>query len=363
MRTARIVALLFATLFVSQVVMAEQAPAEDPIIIAHRGASGYRPEHTLAAYELAIRLGADFIEPDLVPTKDGVLIVRHDNELSQTTDVADHKEFANRKAKKTVDGVEQEGWFSEDFTLSEIKTLRARERMPHLRQRNTLYNDRYPIPTFQEVIELAKRKTEELHRPIGIYPEAKHPSYFQGIGLPTERSLIETLHQSGYSDATSPVFIQCFEPSTLKSMKRMTKLRLVQLIAAEGQPYDAVLAKSALCFSDMLRPAGLADVKSYASGIGPDKHLIFPQDKEGKSNARTSLVEDAHHLGLVVHPWTFRNENEFLPKNLQRSSSNSDKVDKSMYGDALQEYWLFYDAGVDGVFSENPDTALEARQR
>ncbi|MBY0551375.1 MAG: glycerophosphodiester phosphodiesterase [Candidatus Obscuribacterales bacterium] len=378
MRSVSIFAALFATVSASQPIYAEESapkpregqakavqPGDEtsfrkPIIIAHRGASGYRPEHTLAAYELAINLGADFIEPDLVATKDGALVARHDNELSQTTDVANHPEFANRKTKKTVDGKSQEGWFSEDFTLAEIKTLRARERMPKLRQNNTMYDDRFSIPTFQEVIDLAKRKTAELHRQIGVYPEAKHPAYFQSIGLPMETPLVEGLHLNGFFEATAPIFIQCFEPSTLKRLKRLTRINLVQLIADEGQPYDAILDKTTLSFSDMTKPAGLAEIKTYASGIGPDKHLIFPQDKSGNSKTRTSLVDDAHKAGLVVHPWTFRNENEFLPKNLQRTSPDKTEA-KSCYGDALAEYALYYELGVDGVFSENPDTAIEAR--
>lgn len=378
MRSVSIFAALFATGLASLPINAEESapkPPEGlakaattvsetsfqkPVIIAHRGASGYRPEHTLAAYELAIKLGADFIEPDLVVTKDGALVVRHDNELSQTTDVANHPEFADRKAKKTVDGKAQEGWFSEDFTLAEIKTLRARERMPKLRQHNTMYDDRYSIPTFQEVIDLAKRKTSELHRSIGVYPEAKHPSYFQSIGLPTETPIVEALHLNGFRESTAPIFIQCFEPSSLKRMKQLTKLKLVQLIADEGQPYDAILSKTTLSFSDMTKPAGLAEIKTYASGIGPDKHLIFPQDKSGKSKPKTALVDDAHQAGLVVHPWTFRNENEFLPANLQRTRPGKTDAN-SYYGDAISEYKLFYDSGIDGVFSENPDTAFEAR--
>ena len=324
------------------------------LVIAHRGASGYRPEHTLAAYELAIDMGADFIEPDLCPTKDGVLVARHENEISGTTDVADHPEFANRKAKKTIDGVSVEGWFTEDFTLAELKTLHARERMPKFRQRNTIYNGHYSIPTFQEIIDLAKRKGAEQHRQIGIYPEAKHPSYFAGIGLANEKPLLETLNRNGYKDSSAPIFIQCFETGTLKRLHKLTKIRLIQLIEDDGKPYDWVLEKDPRSCADMATPAGLKEIASYAQGIGPSKNLIVPRDIAGKLLKPTTLVADAHKAGLQVHPWTFRNENTFLPADYRNGT-------EAEYGNAFAEYKLFYELGVDGVFSENPDTALEAR--
>lgn len=329
------------------------------LVIAHRGASGYRPEHTLEAYKLAIEMGADYIEPDLVCTKDGALVARHDNELSQTTDVASHPEFSDRRMTKSVDGKEITGWFSESFTLAEIKTLRAIERMPDVRQHNTIYNNLYSIPTFQEVIDLAKKKSAELNKQIGIYPEAKHPTHFLSLGLSNEKPLIEALHKNGYVEPSSPVFIQCFEPSSLKRMKAMTQLKLVQLIDSEGQPFDSLQTKGKVRFADMVTPEGLREVATYAAGIGPHKELIFPRDNRGTTQKPTDLVPNAHRCGLVVHPWTFRNENKFLPAELrQESGSHRDK--DGLYGNALAEYRMFMDAGVDGVFSENPDTACQA---
>lgn len=326
-----------------------------PIVIAHRGASGYRPEHTLAAYDLAISLGADFIEPDLVPTKDGVLVARHENEISGTTDVSAHPEFASRKTKKRIDGESVEGWFVEDFTLKELKTLRARERMPALRQHNTIYNDRYLIPTFQEIVDLARARGLELGRTIGIYPELKHPTYFASIKLATEDRILKVLTDNKLNEPSSPVFIQCFEPSTLKSLHEKTKLRLIQLIEENGKPYDMVLAKEPLTGEQMVSPAGLAKIAKYAQGIGPSKNLLIPRKADGSLAAASSVVADAHKAGLLVHPWTFRNENSFLPLELR----SKPKTEQQNYGDAQAEYKLFYDLGVDGVFSENPDTALE----
>jgi glycerophosphoryl diester phosphodiesterase len=354
-----VLVLMFTLPFLSM--PARAAGSTKPIVIAHRGASGYRPEHTLAAYELAIDMGADYVEPDLVPTKDGQLVARHENEISTTTDVANHPEFAGRNQTKTIDGAAVKGWFTEDFTLAELKTLRAKDRMPKLRQRNTIYDGHYSIPTFQEIIDLVKIKSAQQHRTIGIYPEAKHPSYFASIGLSNEKPLLDTLTHNGYKDRSSPIFIQCFEPATLKRLHKLTQLSLLQLIDEEGKPYDFVVDKDARTFADMIKPAGLAEVAAYAQGIGPNKNLILPRDSKGNQQAPTSLIADAHKVGLLVHPWTFRNENAFLPRDL-RSGNKDDPDAGQYYGDAFAEYKLFYDLGVDGVFSENPDTALEARR-
>lgn len=357
-KSASLLVLALIALQIAARAASEQAPR--PLIIAHRGASGYRPEHTLAAYELAIDLGADFIEPDLVMTKDAILVARHENEISGTTDVAEHKEFADRKKTKSIDGESVSGWFCEDFTLAELKTLKARERMPKIRQHNTMYNDRYQIPTFQEIIDLAKRKSIEKHRQIGLYPEAKHPSYFAALGLANEKPLIDTLHKNGYKGRSAPIFVQCFEPGTLKRMHHMTEVKLVQLLEEDGKPYDFVLEKDQRNCNDMAKPDGLAEIAKYAQGIGPSKNMIVPRDTEGKLLKPTSLVEDAHKAGLLVHPWTFRNENNFLPQDF-RSAKAGDQPVMAHYGDPIAEYKLFYKLGVDGVFSENPDTALEAR--
>lgn len=355
------IACMLVMLMLQGTVLAEEKEHKI-LIIAHRGASGYRPEHTLAAYELAIQMGADFIEPDLVSTKDGVLVARHENEISGTTDVADHPEFKDRYKTKTIDGNEMKGWFTEDFTLKELKTLCAHERMPKIRQHNTIYNGHYRIPTFQEIIDLVKRKSDEQHRQIGIYPEAKHPGYFASIDLPIEKSLLDTLERNGYKDADAPVFIQCFETAPLKHLHQITKLALIQLIENGGKPYDFVLQKDPRTCADMITPAGLAEIATYAQGIGPSKDLIVPRDKAGNSLKPTTLVADAHKVGLMVHPWTFRNENPFLPAEL-RSGKSSDPNHDGNYGDAFAEYSQFYNLGVDGVFSENADTAYEARLR
>jgi glycerophosphoryl diester phosphodiesterase len=328
----------------------------DPLVIAHRGASGYRPEHTLAAYELGARLGADYVEPDLVRTKDGVLVARHENEISGTTDVASHPEFAARRTTKTIDGVTLTGWFTEDFTLAELKTLRAVERIPALRPRNTRFNGFYEVPTFQEVIDLTKRLSRELGRPIGIYPETKHPTYFRDIGLPLEEPLVRALERNGLNSRHAKVFVQSFEVGNLKALDDELRVPLVQLLGARTQkPWDFVVSGDPRTYADMATPAGLRDIARYADGVGPSKDYIVPRDAAGNSLPPTSFVDDAHDAGLLVHPYTFRNENSFLPLELRSSD------DPAAYGDAAAEYEQFFELGVDGLFSDNPDTALRSR--
>jgi glycerophosphoryl diester phosphodiesterase len=332
-----------------------------PIVIGHRGASGYRPEHTLASYELAIDLGADFVEPDIVSTRDGVLVARHENEIGGTTDVADHAEFAARRTTKTIDGVAVTGWFTEDFTLAELKTLRARERLPDLRQHNTLYDGRYEVPTLAEIIDLVKRKQRSAHRTIGLYPETKHPSYFRSIGLALEAPLVRTLHAAGYRSAHAPVFIQSFEVGNLRDLKRMTRLPLIQLVDASGKPYDFTASGDPRTYADLVTPAGLAEVATYASGVGVAKNLIVPRDANGALLAPTSLIADAHAAGLLVHAWTFRNENSFLPTDF-RVGDAANPAYAGFYGKAFDEYALFFGLGLDGAFSDNSDTAVAARE-
>jgi glycerophosphoryl diester phosphodiesterase len=327
-----------------------------PLVIAHRGASGYRPEHTLAAYELGARMGADYIEPDLVSTKDGVLVARHENEISGTTDVAEHPEFASRRTTKTIDGTPITGWFTEDFTLAELKTLRAKERIPDIRQENTIYNGRYQVPTLQEVIDLARRLSRELDREIGIYPETKHPTYFQDIGLPLERPLVRTLRRNGLDGRRDRVFVQSFETTNLKQLDGQIDVRLVQLLdSADRRPADLVKQGDPRTYGDLATDAGLRDIADYADGVGPWKNYIVPRDAAGGSMQPTDFVQRAHRAGLVVHTWTFRNENTFLPLELRSGLNPAD------YGDAISEYEQFYELGVDGLFSDNPDTAVEAR--
>jgi glycerophosphoryl diester phosphodiesterase len=328
-----------------------------PLVIAHRGASGYRPEHTLAAYELGARMGADYVEPDLVSTKDGVLVARHENEISGTTDVAARAEFADLRTTKVIDGLSITGWFTEDFTLAELKTLRAKERIPELRQRNTIYDGRYQVPTLQEVIDLTRHLSRELDRQIGIYPETKHPSYFRSIGLQLERPLVRTLRRNGLDDEEAKVFVQSFETANLKALDRRLDVPLVQLFGAPAtRPYDFVVSGDPRTYADLATREGLADVAAYADGVGPSKDYIVPRDAAGRSLAPTSFVEDAHAAGLQVHPYTFRNENTFLPLELRSSA------DPAAYGNAFAEYEQFFGLGVDGLFSDNPDTALEARR-
>ncbi|GAA3460737.1 glycerophosphodiester phosphodiesterase [Saccharothrix longispora] len=326
-----------------------------PLVIGHRGASGYRPEHTLAAYELAARMGADYVEPDLVVTKDGKLVARHENEIGGTTDVAAHPEFAARKTTKVVDGVPITGWFTEDFTLAELKTLRAVERIPDVRPRNALYDGRFEIPTFEEVVELSRRLSRELGRDIGLYPETKHPTYFQDIGLPLEPRLVDVLNRKGLNRHGAKVYVQSFEVANLKALKRELRVPLVQLVSGSGAPYDFVKAGDKRTYSDLVTPAGLREIRTYASGIGAEKSRIIPRDAAGRLTTPTTLVRDAHTRGLVVHAWTFRNENAFLPADFRTST------DPAAYGRAFGEYAAFYATGLDGVFADNPDTAVEAR--
>jgi glycerophosphoryl diester phosphodiesterase len=329
----------------------------EPLVIAHRGASGYRPEHTLAAYALGARMGADYIEPDLVSTKDGVLVARHENEIGGTTDVAAHPEFADRRTTKVIDGVPFEGWFTEDFTLAELKTLRARERIPGTRQRNTIYDGRYEVPTLQEVIDLARRLSRELDRRIGIYPETKHPSYFRELGLNLEDPLVRTLRRNDLDGRRARVFVQSFEVSNLKELDERIDTPLVQLLGAPtARPQDFVESGDPRTYADLATPAGLRGIARYADGVGPSKDYIVPRDATGRSLPPTSFVRDAHRADLVVHPYTFRNENQFLPLELRSSA------DPNAYGNAFGEYDQFFGIGVDGLFSDNPDTAVEARE-
>jgi len=321
------------------------------IVIAHRGASGERPEHTLASYTLAIEQGADYIEPDLVLTKDGVLVARHENEISETTDVADKAEFADRKTSKTIDGQKMTGWFTEDFTLAELKTLRAKERLPQLRSANMAYDGQFEIPTFDEILALAKAQSAVTGRTIGIYPETKHPSYFTAIGLPHEAPLLAALTKYGHVEKSAPVFIQSFEVENLKALRPKTKLRLIQLMAETGSPPD----RSDVTYAQMASAEGLKIVATYADGIGPNKAMVIPRTLLGNLGDPTTLVADAHKVGLAVHPWTFRRENYFLP--LAQKSG----VDPRGVGDLNAEIKAYLATGVDGIFSDNVTEAVAAR--
>lgn len=321
-------------------------PLSPPIVIAHRGASGLRPEHTLASYDLAIEQGADFIEPDLVLTKDNVFVARHENDITATTDVAKHPEFAARKAEKVIDGEKHAGWFTEDFTLAELKTLRAVERLGALRPDNAGFDGQFEVPTLAEVIALAKRRSKALGRIIGIYPETKHPSYFAKIGHPMEALLVRQLKAAGWSRASDPVFIQSFEVDNLKTLHRLTGLRLIQLMDAAGGPADG----AAPSYVSMATPNGLYAVAAYAWGIGPSKDMIRKGD-----GPVSSLVADAHAAGLRVHPFTFRAENAFLPPSLK------DGAKPAGHGRLSDEIARYLALGIDGFFTDFPEIGVAAR--
>ncbi|WP_408898569.1 glycerophosphodiester phosphodiesterase [Nocardioides sp. R1-1] len=333
----------------------ERHAAGEPLVIAHRGASGYRPEHTLAAYRLAIRQGADYVEPDLVSTKDGVLVARHENEISGTTDVAAHPEFAGRKTTKVIDGVPVTGWFTEDFTLAELKTLRAKERLPQVRPENTRYDGQFEVPTLDEVIQLVKRESGRSGRTIGLAPETKHPTYFDSIGLSLEEPLVRSLRRNGLDRPQAKVVIQSFETGNLRELDELTRVPLAQLVDGAGAPYDLKASGSTTTYADLVTPAGLADIATYAEWVAPAKHRILPRDAGGAIGAPSSLVADAHAAGLQVVTWTLRLENQFLPTNLRLGT------DPNAPGDLAAEVEAFLEAGVDALFADHPDIAVDTR--
>jgi glycerophosphoryl diester phosphodiesterase len=330
--------------------------AGEPMVIAHRGASGYRPEHTIGAYRLAILQGADYIEPDLVATKDGSLVARHENEISGTTDVASHPEFARRRTTKVIDGERETGWFTEDFTLGELRTLRTRERVPGIRPHNTRYNGRWQIPSFRDILRLARQKSRDEHRPIGVCPEIKHSRYFRQLGLPIEGHLVAALKEFGRDRAHSPTCIQSFETGNLHRLNKMTDVRLIQIMERGGAPDDLVARGSTRTYADMATSHGLAKISRYADGIAAGKGMVIARNPRGFLQSRSNLVRDAHRVGLRVFAWTFRNENRFLPKEFRKGGNPNAK------GLPRGEYRAYFDAGVDGVFTDFPDTAVEARR-
>jgi len=353
-----------------------------PIVIAHRGASGYRPEHTLAAYTLAIEQGADFIEPDLVMTRDGVLVARHEPMLARveleadgsirrvdgtpvihrtdtSTNVWQLPQYASRLTVKTLDGERIGGWFVEDFAADELRAdLRAQERLRDLRTANNAYNDRFPIPTLQEIIDLARAESARRGKTIGIYPETKHPSYFaahardRGL-LSMEDALLSVLHANYGNSAAAPVYIQSFEVANLQHLRTKTDIRLVQLLAASGQPYDFVLAGDPRGYVDLTRPDGLDFIRRHADGIGPHTDLVIPR-VDGRLGSPTALVREAHARGLVVHPWTFRAEGAFLPEEFRRGDQ------PAALGDLAGQLRAFLAMGIDGFFTDQPDIGFAA---
>ncbi|MEV6014170.1 MULTISPECIES: glycerophosphodiester phosphodiesterase [unclassified Streptomyces] len=328
-----------------------------PAVIGHRGASGYRPEHTFGSYELALDLGADVVEAgDLVPTKDGHLVCRHEPEIGGTTDVAAHPEFAGRRTTKTLDGVPTTGWFTEDFTLAELKTLRAVERIPANRPHNTLYDGRWEIPTFEEVLRWQDEQTRKRGKQVWIYPETKHPTYFRALGLGLEERVARLLRKYGKDRKDSPVILQSFEPSSIQRLDKLVGNPLVVLLsAANTRPWDFVTAGDPRTVADLVTPEGLKWIASYAQGIGPTLDLVIPKDADGNLTTATTLVADAHRAGLILHPYTMRNENPFLPAAFRKGTA----VDA--YGDPFGAFKVYFETGIDGVFSDNADTAVLAR--
>jgi len=312
----------------------------DPVVIAHRGASGYLPEHTLQAYRLAIRQGADYIEPDLVSTRDGVLVARHENEISGTTDVADRPEFADRRTTKVIDGRSVTGWFTEDFTYKELRRLNARERLPEVRPDNTAYDGDFKVPTLDQVLTLAERAG------VGVYPETKHPSYFDSIGLSLEEPLVAALRARDLDDADDDVVVQSFEVGNLQELDTLVDVDLAQLVDASGGPAD----RPGTSYASMVTPTGLAQVATYADGLGANKHVVLPRG----ADEPTPVVDDAHAAGLVVHVWTLRRENQFMDARFRVGT------DPNAPGDMHAETLAFLEAGVDGIFSDNPDLAVDA---
>lgn len=328
-----------------------------PLVVSHRGASGYRPEHTLAAYELAVAQGADYIEPDLVSTKDGFLVDRHENEIGGTTNVADHAEFADRKTTKTVDGEEITGWFTEDFTLAELKTLRTRERLAN-RDQSAVYDGLYQIPTYREVLELREQLSKKYDRTIGIIPEIKHSTYFQSIGLPMEKKVVGETAQFGLNHRKAPMWVQSFELTNLLELKSKHgyKANTTFLTTAEGGPADLAARGDDTTYAELLAPASLKKLSKSLNGLGPNKNQVIPNNPDGTLGEPTSLVKDAHAVGLQVIPWTFRNENQYMAKDFWKGE------DKDAHGKAIEEIVTYLKTGIDGFFTDYPDTGVVARE-
>jgi glycerophosphoryl diester phosphodiesterase len=312
------------------------------IVIGHRGAPGHRPEHTLASYVLAARLGADYLEPDLVATTDGVLVARHEPELGGTTDIADRPEFADRHTTRVIDGATCTGWFVDDLTLAELRTLRAKERIPAVRPANTRFDGRFPIPTFGEILELRARLSRRLGRPIGVYPETKNPAYFADRGIPLEPALVTALRTAELNSPAAPVFVQSFDPTSLAQLRTELPVPLVHLVDDDAPEH--------------VTPDGLAAIAGHADAIGVHKSLVIPLTADGTLGSPGPLVADAHRVGLAVHAFTFRDENAFLPADLRSSDLDTD------LGDGRAECAAYIRAEVDGIFADNPDTAVAARE-
>jgi glycerophosphoryl diester phosphodiesterase len=344
------------------------SPPTEPLVIAHRGASGYLPEHTLAAYDLAMAQGADYIEPDLVTTRDGALIARHENLLQDTTDIADHAEFADRRRNGQVDGQPLSGWFSEDFTLDEIRRLRTRERFPALRPQVAVEDGRHGIASIDEILALVARRSNELGRRIGLYPELKHPSHFRALGLPLEPALAAALRAAGLNRADLPVIVQSFEPSCLRRLAELSPVRRAQLLAPDGGPVDA--SASGLRYAAMATPAGLARIAGYAQVVIVEKGRYLPEasartqtpaqrqtpPRPSPCQGRAGFVSSARDAGLAVHAYVFRAENVFLPMDLRIGA------DPAQHGALAVEIQRYLALGIEGFFTDQPDLGVAARR-
>lgn len=335
-------------------------PAARPIVIAHRGASGYRPEHTEAAYRLAIAQGADYIEPDLVMTRDGVLVARHENEIGRSTDVGERPEFADRRTTRVIDGETFTGWFAEDFTFAEIRTLRARERNPQLRPGSAGHDGEQPILSLDEIIGLAKYDGQRHGREIGLYIELKNPDYHASIGLPMEQALVDALDAAGLNRRDAPVYIQSFWPQALARLRPLTPVRLTFLVNSVSPPEELLRAHGIARWSDVYSADGLRHVATFADVVGPETELVIPRDAQGRSRPVTPLVADAHAAGLEVHVWSINAENPHLAVDMRCGDPGQPGYEARLGKAALVARTLF-EAGVDGVFTDHPDIVLGAR--
>ena len=334
-----------------------RAKFTDPLVHAHRGASGYRPEHTLAAYRLAVQQGADYIEPDLVMTKDGVLVDRHEPEIGGTTDVAAHPEFADRRVTKQLDGDAVTGWWVEDFTLAELKTLRAEERLPALRPESASFDGQFDVPTLAEVLELREQLSAETGRTIGVIPEIKHSTFLHDAGLDPEVALMDELEAHGLNRPNAALWVQSFELTPLVRLDDELgfKANLVFLVSAGGRPYDLEAQGDPRTYTDLLTPASLKALVKDVDGLGVDKSRVIPRRSDGTLGTPTALVGNAHAVGLDVTPWTFRAENQFLPVDYRIGTN------PATHGRMADEVTRFFEAGVDGVFCDQPDICVAAR--
>lgn len=354
--------LIVAAVLTAPAFAIAQTPAAAPIVIAHRGASGHRPEHTEAAYRLAVAQGADYIEADLVMTRDGVLVSRHENEIGRTTDVAAHPEFADRRTTRTIDGETFEGWFVEDFTLAELKTLGARERNPRQRTASAAHDSEQPVLTLAEIIAIARQEGERRGRPVGLYIELKNPGYHAAIGLPMEQALVDALQAADLNRRDAPVIIQSFWPQALVALKPLTPVRLMFLLNSVAPPEEILRANGIRAWADVYSAEGLKRISTFADIVGPETELIFPRDVAGRSLPATRFVADAHAAGLQVHVWSVNAENPYLPLELRRGDP-AEPGYQGRLGDAATLVRALAAAGVDGLFTDQPDIAVSALTR